>query len=230
MLTKNSATIIKASDIHKTYGKKSTAYEALRGVNLDIRKGESIAIVGKSGSGKSTLMHLLAGLDSPSSGSLLWGGRSLSNMNEDQLTALRNHRIGFVFQQFFLQPTLTVMENTYLPLKITGVGPSKRRQAAQTALQAVGLAEKANNRATDLSGGQKQRVAIARALVGEPEVVFADEPTGNLDTETGKQVIELLFKLQKERGITLVIVTHDNDLAKKCDRTVYIQDGKVVET
>lgn len=229
MPTKNSATIIKTSNIHKTYGKKSSAYEALRGIDLDIKQGESIAIVGKSGSGKSTLMHLLAGLDSPSTGTLLWGDKSLQDMSENQLTALRNQRIGFVFQQFFLQPSLTVMENTYLPLKIAGVSPSKRKQAARAALQAVNLADKADNRATDLSGGQKQRVAIARALVGEPEVVFADEPTGNLDTETGKQVIELLFRLQKERGITLVIVTHDVDLAKQCDRTIYIQDGKVVK-
>jgi putative ABC transport system ATP-binding protein len=228
MTIKNSLSIIKASDIHKTYGKKSAAYEALRGVDLDIKQGESIAIVGKSGSGKSTLMHLLAGLDTPSSGALRWGDKQLNDMNEKQLTNLRNRRIGFVFQQFFLQPTLTVIENTYLPLKIAGVSLSKRKQAAEVALNAVDLADKANNRATDLSGGQKQRVAIARALVGEPDVVFADEPTGNLDTETGQQVIELLFTLQKERGITLVIVTHDADLAKKCDRTIHIQDGKVV--
>lgn len=230
MPKKSPDTIIKASDIHKTYGKKATAYQALRGVTLDIKRGESIAIVGKSGSGKSTLMHLLAGLDSPTTGSLEWDGAPIKDMNEKQLTSLRNQRIGFVFQQFFLQPTLTVMENTYLPLKIAGVSAHKRKQAAKAALKSVGLADKANNRATDLSGGQKQRVAIARALVGKPDVVFADEPTGNLDTDTGQQVIKLLFELQKDRGITLVIVTHDDDLAKMCDRTIYISDGKVIKT
>lgn len=221
-------TIIKTVDLHKSYGKKANTYEALRGINLDIKQGESIAIVGKSGSGKSTLMHLLAGLDTPTSGSLLWNDKPLTNMSEKQLTALRNQHIGFVFQQFFLQPTLTVMENTYLPLKIAGVSAANRKRAAERALEAVGLIDKGGNRATDLSGGQKQRVAIARALVGEPAVIFADEPTGNLDSETGQQVIELLFQLQKERSITLVIVTHDEDLAKRCDRTIYINDGKVV--
>lgn len=221
--------LIKAEAIHKLYGKKSNTYEALRGINIDIHQGESIAIVGKSGSGKSTLMHLLAGLDHPTSGTLFWGTESLKDMGEKQLTALRNKRIGFVFQQFFLQPTLTVMENAYLPLKIVGTRPRSRREVALAALDAVGIKDKANNRVTDLSGGERQRVAIARALVGQPEVIFADEPTGNLDTETGQQVIDLLFRLQKERGITLVIVTHDTDLAKKCDRTIYIQDGKVVK-
>ncbi|HET9098228.1 MAG TPA: ABC transporter ATP-binding protein [Candidatus Saccharimonadales bacterium] len=230
MAQKKLVSIIKATDNHKTYGKNSTAYEALRGVNLDIKQGESIAIVGKSGSGKSTLMHLLAGLDSPSSGELLWKGERVNGMSEKQLTDLRNRNIGFVFQQFFLQPTLTVMENTYLPLKIAGISSAKRKVAAEKALKAVGLLDKASNRATDLSGGQKQRVAIARALVGQPNVIFADEPTGNLDTETGQQVIDLLFSLQKERAITLVIVTHDEDLANKCDRTIYITDGKVVKS
>lgn len=229
MPDKNYTSAIKAEDIRKTYGKKANAYEALRGISLDIKQGESIAIVGKSGSGKSTLMHLLAGLDSPTSGNLLWGETPINSMSEKQLTTLRNKSVGFVFQQFFLQPTLTVLENTYLPLKIAGASPAKRKQAALKALEDVGLGDKAGNRATDLSGGQKQRAAIARALVNEPEVVFADEPTGNLDTETGKQVIELLFKLHKERGITLVIVTHDDDLAKKCGRTIYIKDGKLVK-
>lgn len=221
--------IIIAEDLHKTYGKKTSEYQALRGVDLQIKQGESIAIVGKSGSGKSTLMHLLAGLDHPTTGKILWDKQVLVDMNEKQLTSLRNARIGFIFQQFFLQPTLTVMENTYLPLKIAGIPPGKRKQQATEALKAVGLLDKANNRATDLSGGQKQRVAIARALVGRPSVIFADEPTGNLDTETGQQVIKLLFQLREERNITLVIVTHDEDLAKRCDRTVKIQDGKVVK-
>jgi putative ABC transport system ATP-binding protein len=228
-MTKQSTQVIAATDVHKTYGKKANAYEALRGVDLNVQQGESIAIVGKSGSGKSTLMHVLAGLDRVTSGQVMWDGKVISAMNEKQLTTLRNQRVGFIFQQFFLQPTLTVLENTFLPLKIAGISGSQRKQRALEALQAVGLSDKANNRATDLSGGQKQRVAIARALISEPSVIFADEPTGNLDTETGQQVIDTLFKLQKERGITLVIVTHDSDLAKKCDRIINIQDGRMVK-
>lgn len=221
--------MITAKGIHKTYGKKTSAYEALRGIDLTIADAESIAIIGKSGSGKSTLMHLLAGLDHPSTGSITWDKETLKEMNEVQITQLRNQKMGFIFQQFFLQPTMTVLENVILPLKIAGVSPRARKRQGLAVLEPVGLADKANNRATDLSGGQRQRVAIARALIGDPKVVFADEPTGNLDTETGQQVIDLLFKLQKERGITLVIVTHDGELARKCDRTVHIQDGKVVK-
>jgi len=222
------STLIRTTDLRKSYGKKDSAYEALRGIDVAIAQGESIAIVGKSGSGKSTLMHLLAGLDHPTSGKVLWDGKSLTDMNERQLTDLRNTRVGFIFQQFFLQPTLTVMENTYLPLKIAGISPGKRKQLATESLKAVGLLDKANNRATDLSGGQRQRVAIARALINNPDVIFADEPTGNLDSETGQQVIQLLFDLQKQRDITLVVVTHDQDLAKRCDRIIDIRDGKVV--
>jgi ABC-type lipoprotein export system ATPase subunit len=221
--------MIAVDRVHKVYGKKEGAYEALRGVDLAIQDGESLAIIGKSGSGKSTLMHLLAGLDHPTRGTVAWDDRSLAVMNERQLTHLRNSRIGFIFQQFFLQPTLTVLENVMLPLKIAGVGPTQRKSQARDALKAVDLLDKANNRATDLSGGQRQRVAIARALVNRPSVIFADEPTGNLDTETGQQVIDLLFQLQKDRNITLVIVTHDNELARRCDRTVHIKDGKVAK-
>lgn len=221
--------MITVTKVHKTYGKKETAYEALRGVDLAIKDGESIAIIGKSGSGKSTLMHLLAGLDHPTTGSIAWDNISLAEMSENKLASLRNRHIGFVFQQFFLQPTLTVLENTILPLKIGGVSPSARKARGLAALEAVGLLDKANNRATDLSGGQRQRVAIARALINNPAVIFADEPTGNLDTETGQQVTELLFRLQKDRNITLVIVTHDSELARRCDRVVHIQDGKVVK-
>ena len=191
--------IISTTDLHKTYGKKTNVYEALRGIDLDIKRGESIAIVGKSGSGKSTMMHLLAGLDRPSKGKIVWNGQLLSEMNDKQLTKLRNQDIGFIFQQFFLQPTLTVLENTILPLKIAGSSVRQRNKAGKKALEDVGLLDKSSNKATDLSGGQRQRTAIARALINNPSVIFADEPTGNLDTETGKQVIDLLFNLQKDR-------------------------------
>jgi len=221
--------MIAVEKVYKTYGKKESAYEALRGVDLTIRDGESVAIIGKSGSGKSTLMHLLAGLDHPTKGKIVWDERSLAGMSENRLAGLRNEKVGFVFQQFFLQPTLTVLENTTLPLKIAGVAPSERKRRGLEVLKAVGLLDKANNRATDLSGGQRQRVAIARALINEPSVIFADEPTGNLDTETGEQVERILFRLHKERNITLVVVTHDAELARRCDRIIHIQDGKVTK-
>lgn len=221
--------MITAEKIYKTYGKKVSAYEALRGIDLAIQDGESVAIIGKSGSGKSTLMHLLAGLDHPTKGRIKWDTQSLSGMNENRLAGLRNEKVGFVFQQFFLQPTLTVLENATLPLTIAGIAPSERKRRGLEVLEAVGLLDKADNRATDLSGGQRQRVAIGRALINEPSVIFADEPTGNLDTETGAQVEQILFKLHKERNITLVIVTHDAELARRCDRTIHIQDGKVTK-
>jgi putative ABC transport system ATP-binding protein len=221
--------MITVGDIHKSYGKKDSLYEALRGVSLTIGQGESVAIVGKSGSGKSTLMHLLAGLDHPTTGTISWQGQTLESMNEHQRADLRNQQVGFIFQQFFLQPTMTVLENTVLPLQISGASASLCTTRGREVLRDVGLLEKANNRATDLSGGQRQRVAIARALINEPSVIFADEPTGNLDTDTGQQVIAVLFKLQKERNITLVIVTHDQELARRCDRIIHIQDGKVMQ-
>lgn len=220
--------LIKASNLRKTYGKGSSAFEALKGVNLQVAEGESVAILGKSGSGKSTLMHLLAGLDRPSSGDILYAGVSLAKMSERELSQFRNQNVGFIFQQFYLQPTLTVLENVILPLKIAGVGVLSRKKKALEALAKVGLTDKAGNRATDLSGGQKQRVAIARALVTNPKVVFADEPTGNLDTETANDVVKQLQILNKEEGITLVVVTHDSDLAKLCQKQVRIQDGMLV--
>ncbi|MBU6389673.1 ABC transporter ATP-binding protein [Patescibacteria group bacterium] len=218
---------LEAQSLHKTYGRGAAAFEALKGVSLSIKEGDSLAILGKSGSGKSTLMHLLAGLDQPTTGSICYQGESLSNMNEGQLSEFRNHNVGFIFQQFFLQPTLTVLENVILPLKIAGESGEYREKQAKDALSKVGLSDKVKNRATDLSGGQKQRVAIARALVGNPKILFADEPTGNLDTETASEVIELLQSLNHQAGIILVVVTHDPDLAKQCRRQIHIKDGTV---
>lgn len=221
--------MISANNITKSYGTKQNAYVALRGVTIDIKKGESVAIIGKSGSGKSTLMHLLAGLDVTTTGSIILDGNDIGKAKEKELAVVRNERYGFIFQQFFLQPSLSVLENVALPLKIKGVSGPMRKAMALKVLKAVGLDDKQRNRATDLSGGQKQRAAIARALVNEPDVLFADEPTGNLDSENGKIVMNMLFKLHKERGTTLVIVTHDPDIAKLCDRTIKIQDGKVTQ-
>jgi putative ABC transport system ATP-binding protein len=222
-------TLIKTTKVHKTYGKGTSAYEALRGIDIEIKKGEAVAIIGKSGSGKSTLMHLLAGLDQPSGGTIEYNGRSLSRLGERDMAAFRSKNVGFVFQQFFLQPSLTVAENVVMPLKIAGVGRRERDERAADVLDKVGLTNWATHRATDLSGGQKQRTAIARALITKPELIFADEPTGNLDTETSREVTKLLFTLQRKEGITLIVVTHDVDIAKLCGRIIRIQDGRLVK-
>ncbi|MFC4223861.1 ATP-binding cassette domain-containing protein [Lysinibacter cavernae] len=222
------ATAISAINVRKTYGKKENAFHALRGVSLDIRQGESVAIVGKSGSGKSTLMHVLALLDSPDEGTVLFGDNDVSAMRTADVNKMRNTHYGFVFQQFFLNGRQSVLDNVMLPLVIGGMSPSKRKQQARAALEAVGLSDKVKNRANDLSGGQKQRVVIARALVNNPSIIFADEPTGNLDTQTGHQVEQMLFDLNKQKGITLIVVTHDPEFAARFDRQIYLVDGQIV--
>ena len=221
-------TIIKTTNLTKVYGKKSAAFTALDNVNLDIKRGESVAIIGKSGSGKSTLMHLLALLDKPTSGTIEISGKDSTKLKNRQINRLRNRRFGFVFQQFFMNSRDSVLNNVMLPLRIAGIKPSERKRRALEALEIVDLADKAKSRANDLSGGQKQRVCIARALVNNPAVIFADEPTGNLDSTTGKLVEDLLFSLNKEKDITLIIVTHDEDLAKRCHRQIHIKDGQLV--
>jgi putative ABC transport system ATP-binding protein len=213
--------------ISKTYGKKEGAFEALKDVSLRVKNAETLGIVGKSGSGKSTLMHIMATLDAPTVGTVIYNGNDLSKLSDKQIDELRNREFGFVFQQFFLKANETVLENVALPLKLAGVSTKERNARALSMLKQMGLEDKANNKATDLSGGQKQRVCIARALVTEPKVIFADEPTGNLDTDSGKAVINILFELNKTKGITLIIVTHDDDLAAKCRRQVRLKDGRV---
>lgn len=221
--------VIEVKNLVKVYGKRSTAFEALKGINLDIFEGESVAIVGKSGSGKSTLMHLLALLDKPTSGTIRVDGIDSTKLSNRELNKLRNRTFGFVFQQFFMNPNDTVLENVVLPLKIAGIGGRERRNLASKALETVGLEERIKFKATDLSGGQKQRVCIARAIVNNPKILFADEPTGNLDSATGDKVIKLLFDLNEGKGVTLIMVTHDEDLARLCDRQIRIMDGKIVE-
>lgn len=225
MLQLKPTMLLQAKDITKTYGKKDLAFQALKGVTLGIKKGESVAIIGKSGSGKSTLMHVLAALDHQSSGTLAFEGENMASMPIRTLNRLRNREFGFIFQQFFLNGRETVLENVMLPLKIAGVGARSRKARALQSLAEVDLTDKAKNRATDLSGGQKQRVCIARALVNDPSVIFADEPTGNLDTENGQRITDLLFRLNRDKGITLIIVTHDDDLAALCDRRLRMKDG-----
>jgi putative ABC transport system ATP-binding protein len=222
--------LLEATEITRSYGRGAARFDALKGVDLRIREGESVAIVGKSGSGKSTLMHLLALLDQPDEGTMEVAGADTSTLNARQVNRIRNQDFGFVFQQFFLTPNATVLDNVVLPLQIAGVPRRERTARGMAVLEQLELADKAKNKAVDLSGGQKQRVVIARALVNDPKVIFADEPTGNLDTATGRLVEDLLFALNEERGITLVIVTHDLDLAARCARRVFIQDGREVRS
>lgn len=222
--------LISVKGLSKTYGKGKSALMALRGIDLDIKQGEVVAVIGKSGSGKSTLMHLAALLDKPSAGTVTIEGRDAAHLKRQKIDEIRNQQFGFVFQQFFLNGNDTVLNNVILPLKIAGVGSKERKRRALEVLSAVDLADKVNSKAGDLSGGQKQRVVIARALINNPKVIFADEPTGNLDSATGRKIEDLLFKLNKEEGITLIFVTHDVDLARRCDRQIHIKDGKVVRT
>lgn len=220
--------IISLHQVTKVYGKGDNAVEALRGIDLDIGSGEVIAIIGRSGSGKSTLAHVMATLDRPTSGKVLINGSEVGRRSRRASNRLRNQEIGFVFQQFFMNARDSVLDNVMLPMVIAGIRPKLRRKRALDALETVGLLDKAYARASDLSGGQKQRVCIARAIVNKPSIILADEPTGNLDTATSRVVEDMLFRLNQERGITLVIVTHDPDLAQRCGRQVRIADGRVV--
>lgn len=222
--------ILTARELTKTYGRGPDRFDALKGVSLEIQHGESVAIVGKSGSGKSTLMHLLALLDSPGGGTITVDGTEARSLNGRKLNGLRNAMFGFVFQQFFLNPAASVLENVVLPLKIAGVSASERRRRGMEVLEQLQMADKARNKAANLSGGQKQRVVIARALVNKPQVLFADEPTGNLDTATGRIVEDILFDLNQNYGITLIVVTHDHDLAERFQRRLYIRDGLLITT
>ncbi len=223
------ANAIEVAKLKKVYGKKEAAFTALNGVDLKIKRGESIAIIGKSGSGKSTLMHVLALLDRPPAGTVTVDGHDASSLSSHRLDEIRNENFGFVFQQFFLNANDTVLNNVILPLKIAGLSRRERTRRGNEVLKLVELADKSNNKANDLSGGQKQRVCIARALINDPSVIFADEPTGNLDSSTGKKIEDLLFDLNNKKGITLIVVTHDDDLAKRCDRQIHLKDGVIIK-
>ncbi|MFF2050579.1 ABC transporter ATP-binding protein [Leifsonia sp. NPDC058194] len=224
-----SSPIIAVRDVVRSYGRGANRFDALKGVSLEILEGESVAIIGKSGSGKSTLMHLLALMDEPTSGEIDLGGTDTRTLGGRRLNRTRNKTFGFVFQQFFLTPNISVLENVILPLKIAGVPSRERKRLGMAALKQLELDDKAKNKAVNLSGGQKQRTVIARALVNDPRIIFADEPTGNLDTATGAVVEDILFGLNREHGITLIVVTHDEDLAARCDRRIHIRDGHIVE-
>ena len=219
--------MIELKNVTKIYGKKKNQFVALNDVSLRIPTGVSVAILGKSGSGKSTLMHAISGLDRPQQGEVIIDGQDILKLKQKQVDEFRARKIGFIFQSFFVQGNESVADNVSLPLEIVKMPRGLRENKINEALKAVDLYEKRKNRAKDLSGGQKQRLAIARAIVGSPQIIFADEPTGNLDSETGAKVEELLFNYNKQEGATLIIVTHDVDLAKKCDYQILIKDGKI---
>ena len=219
--------MIELKNVTKIYGKKKNQFVALNDVSLRIPTGVSVAILGKSGSGKSTLMHAISGLDRPQQGEVIIDGQDILKLKQKQVDEFRARKIGFIFQSFFVQGNESVADNVSLPLEIVKMPRGLRESKINEALKAVDLYDKRKNRAKDLSGGQKQRLAIARAIVGSPQIIFADEPTGNLDSETGAKVEELLFNYNKQEGATLIIVTHDVDLAKKCDYQILIKDGKI---
>jgi putative ABC transport system ATP-binding protein len=219
--------MIELAHVSKIYGKKQNQFTALEAIDLKIEDGATVAIVGKSGSGKSTLMHVMSGLDKATSGSVVIDGEDLDDMKTKVKDSFRANKMGFIFQSFFVQANETCEDNIALPLEIAGVSGRRRRELIANALEQVELSDKRTSKAKNLSGGQKQRLAIARAIVNEPSVLFADEPTGNLDSVTGDTIENLLFDLNKRLKCTLVIVTHDADLASKCDVRVHMKDGRI---
>ena len=219
-------TVVVARDVTRRYGEGETAVDALRGVSVDVLRGKLTAVMGPSGSGKSTLMHILAGLDKPSSGSVTVADKEITTLKDSDLTKLRREHIGFVFQFFNLLPMLNAEENIRLPLSIAGEKPDPA--FFEQLVASVGLGDRLSHRPAELSGGQQQRVAIARALVSQPDVVFADEPTGNLDSKTGAEILELLRHSVEDLGQTIVMVTHDPVAASYSDRVVFLADGQIV--
>lgn len=221
--------MIELKNVTKIFGEKENRFVALRNVNLTIANNSTVAIVGKSGSGKSTMMHVMSGLDHPTEGNITIDGDDIFSLKQKQIDQFRSAKIGFIFQSFFVQGNETCYDNVSLPLEIAKVPRAQRRAKIEAALGSVDLGEKIYSRAKDLSGGQKQRLAIARAIVNEPTILFADEPTGNLDSATSEVVENLLFSYAENHKATLIIVTHDHDLADKCDQQVHIKDGKIVK-
>jgi ABC-type lipoprotein export system ATPase subunit len=220
--------MLEAKDVRKVYRMGRVSLEVLRGVSLQIASGEFIVIMGPSGAGKSTLLHLLAGLDTPTKGSVLWDGKSVAAMSDARRSAFRNETLGIVFQFYHLLPELSALENVCLPGLVAGKGGKGLRGRAEACLRQVGLSARARHRPTELSGGEQQRVAIARALVNEPSWLLADEPTGNLDSKTGEGITELLTSLHKREKLGLVLVTHSAILGRLADRTISLEDGRIV--
>jgi len=220
--------IIELKDVWKIYKMDEVDFPALQGANLEVQKGEFLAIVGPSGSGKSTMLNAVGALDVPSKGEIFLDGKNIAHLYESDLAQIRGKKIGFIFQSFHLIPSLSALENVMLPMTFQGFSREERLKRGKELLAAVGLGDKLNNLPSQLSGGEMQRVAIARALANNPEVILADEPTGNLDSKTGIEILGLLKKLNKEERKTLIIVTHDEKISKEADRIAYLEDGKVV--
>jgi len=220
--------VVAARGVTKVYRLDGVEVRALDGIDLEVAQGDSLAIMGPSGSGKSTLLGLLGGLDRPTDGNLAFAGREVGAMSDDELAKVRNQVVGFVFQSFQLLPRTIAVANVGLPLVYRGLGRAERRRRAVEALQAVGLGQRMAHRPSQLSGGEQQRVAIARALVTEPAMLLADEPTGNLDSRSGDEVLDLLARLRLERGVAVVVVTHDPGVAKRFERLVVVRDGRLV--
>jgi putative ABC transport system ATP-binding protein len=220
--------VIEAEDLTKVYKMGSVEVRALDGLSFKVRRGEIMSIMGPSGSGKSTLMNILGCLDLPTSGEYLLDGEKVFNLNDDQLASIRNRKVGFVFQKFMLLPRSTALANVELPLRYAGAGREDFKKARH-ALESVGLGDRIHHKPPELSGGQQQRVAIARALVNDPAILMADEPTGNLDSKSGREIMELILRLNKDLGTTVIIVTHDPRIGEQTERILQIQDGRVVE-
>jgi len=219
--------MIEVKNISKTYGKKDNVFKALTDVSFTIPDGASVAILGKSGSGKSTLMHVMSGLDKPETGEIIIDGKNILTLKQKEVDKFRSNKMSFIFQSFFVQANESCYDNVSLPLEIANLSAKTRRKKIEVALEAVELMDKMKAKARELSGGQKQRLAVARAIVNSPRILFADEPTGNLDSVTGAVVEDLLFDYNKKNGVTLIVVTHDPDLASRCDMQINIKDGKI---
>ncbi len=219
--------MIQVQELGKIYGKGQSEFVALENITFDVAEGSTVAIVGKSGSGKSTLMHVMSGLDHPTTGSVTINGKELASMKQKAVDRFRATEMSFIFQAFFIEANQTCYQNVALPLEIAGVSQNKRATMIRSALDSVGLIEKIDLKAGKLSGGQKQRLAIARSIVNKPKLIFADEPTGNLDSSTGDKIIKLLFALNRRLGATLVVVTHDEELAQKCQVQISVKDGLI---
>ena len=222
--------ILKINNLKKSFNLDSKKQEIIKGINLEIKKGEFVAIMGSSGSGKSTLLSLMASLDRPDSGEVILNGENISTKQENELATIRNEKIGFIFQSFFLIPSLLAYENVLFPLEVKKIKnkiDNNDVKKVDALLEKVNMLHRKNSYPSQLSGGEKQRIAIARALINEPEIIFADEPTGNLDSKNSKEILDLLISLKKELNTTLIVVTHEDEVAKKADRTIFLVDGKI---